>query len=145
VFDFLSIELGLPNFTVDNWTSELRNGIPDLPPFVGISYADFRYHDLTGELTRQLLPHQPEIHGATPEIFIEVKATTGTQDEIFHMSPLQLRYVSCSLIGLLYLVLTSPTLPGGCDVAGSESEHIADAALCAVPLEQHRTHRRAFA
>jgi len=94
----------LPDFTGANWTSELRR-FAELPPFSGISYADFQYQDHSGELTRQLLPHEPEVHGATPEVFIEVKSTSGSQDNIFHMSSQQFRRVSHVLFLLLDFVL----------------------------------------
>ena len=80
------------NFSHENWTSELRE-LAGYPPFCGVSPADFVYHDVDGRLTRQLLPNEPALEGATPEYFIEVKSTSGTQDNSFYTSLSQLQTV----------------------------------------------------
>ncbi|KAH7102342.1 hypothetical protein BKA62DRAFT_769775 [Auriculariales sp. MPI-PUGE-AT-0066] len=88
VYDFLCEHL--PNFDLVNWTSELRH-FGGLPAFRGVSYADFQYHDHTGTLTRLLLPHETALHGATPEVFIEVKSTSGSQSNTFFIRRQQFR------------------------------------------------------
>jgi len=93
VFELLKSTLR--DFSADNWTSKLRE-FADLPSFSGDSHADFQYYDHTGELTRQLLPHDAQVHRerVNPMIYIKVKATSGRTGETFHMTPRQFRRVS---------------------------------------------------
>ena len=86
VFELLERHLkhSSPPFTYQNWTSPFRK-LAGFPSFTGEELADFVYHDESGVLTRLLFSSQPEYHNATPEYFIEVKATSGDQSNTFFM------------------------------------------------------------
>jgi hypothetical protein len=86
----------LPGFCPDNWTSELRGLAPGLTPYDGPAVTDFVYDDKEGILTG-LWCGQEKMEawrGHWPVYHIEVKATSGTVREAFHMSRRQLEIVS---------------------------------------------------
>ncbi|KAJ7188854.1 hypothetical protein C8R46DRAFT_1055959 [Mycena filopes] len=87
----------LPNFTIENWTSELRGQVPGLPPFSSSSVADFRYSDTEGVLTRLFFSDDIVARWAAqwPEYHIEVKSTSDSgRSTPFHMSAHQLQTAS---------------------------------------------------
>ncbi|KAH7102365.1 hypothetical protein BKA62DRAFT_700171 [Auriculariales sp. MPI-PUGE-AT-0066] len=90
VFDFLKTQISA--FDYQHWTSELRvhAGYPGIASEV--SLADFVYRDDHGELTSLIFPRDsaPSNPQHTFEYLIEVKSTTGPQDEVFHMSRQQM-------------------------------------------------------
>lgn len=87
----------LPGFSHVNWTSEMCE-FAGYPAFEGVSHSDFWYHDAQGVLTRELFPDTPSFHGATPEYFIEVKSTSGTQNDRFFMRGPHFRQVRSRLV-----------------------------------------------
>lgn len=93
-----------PGFGPDNWTSGLRGEVPGFTHYDGPSVADFIYPDTHGILTA--LWRGGEVKDrwmdAWPTYHIEVKATSMSGGEPFHMSPTQLSTVgvSTSVYGL---------------------------------------------
>ncbi|TFY59493.1 hypothetical protein EVJ58_g5748 [Rhodofomes roseus] len=85
-----------PTFGPDNWTSELRGQVPGFTHYEGDSLADFRCPDDDGILTG--LWHGGEVkrrwQSDWPTYHIEVKSTSGSSEEPFHMKRAQLRTVS---------------------------------------------------
>ncbi|KAI5782042.1 hypothetical protein DFH27DRAFT_656493 [Peziza echinospora] len=84
-----------PNFTSDNWTSELRGPATKalLPPFTVQSNADFEYFDHDGAMTTYIFGQsQTESWaGQWPIYLIEVKTTINAVAETpFHLSQAQL-------------------------------------------------------
>ncbi|KAJ7655665.1 hypothetical protein DFH06DRAFT_1132757 [Mycena polygramma] len=87
----------LPNFTVDNWTSELRGAVPGFPPYNLSSVADFRYLDSQGTLTSAVFGDamSQKWAGHWPLYHIEVKSTSDQeQTTAFHLSSRQLDLAS---------------------------------------------------
>ncbi|KAJ6491690.1 hypothetical protein C8R47DRAFT_976213, partial [Mycena vitilis] len=87
----------LPNFTVDNWTSELRGAVPGFPPYNSSSVADFRYLDSQGTLTSAAFGDtiSQKWAGQWPLYHIEVKSTSDQeQTAAFHLSSRQLDLAS---------------------------------------------------
>lgn len=72
------------DFSYENWTSELRVHA-GFQRFDGEELADFQYLDASGLLTQALFAEDPDYVGTRPEYFIEVKSTSGSQAEPFHM------------------------------------------------------------
>ncbi|KZT00825.1 uncharacterized protein LAESUDRAFT_687552 [Laetiporus sulphureus 93-53] len=91
VYELLRELIGL-DFDEENWTSELRGEVHDLAPFSGDALADFRYKDSSGILTG--LWYGEKIRtawaGMWPTYHLEVKATSGSARERFHVSQRQL-------------------------------------------------------
>lgn len=87
----------LPNFDVDNWTSELRT-YAGLPAYEDKSVSDFQYRDEQGALTRMIFGGAiPDWLASSPEYFVEVKTTSGALGTPFHMSAAQIDLVSLAL------------------------------------------------
>ncbi|KAJ7655660.1 hypothetical protein DFH06DRAFT_1046179 [Mycena polygramma] len=89
----------LPNFTEENWTSELRGAMPGFPPYSSSSesVADFRYTDIKGTLTTAVFGEAmfQAWTGHWPVYYIEVKTTGDEKLSIpFHMSRRQLQLAS---------------------------------------------------
>jgi hypothetical protein len=86
----------LPGFGPDNWTSELRCYAPGMTPYEGSSVLDFIYHDNEGILTKLWLGEDKmeEWRDQWPAYHVEVKGTSGTAQEAFHISRRQLEIVS---------------------------------------------------
>jgi len=93
----------LHDFGPDNWTSELRHLVPGFAPFRGHAYADFTYVDSQGQLTRNWFGPEKAAawHGRWPKYHIEVKSTSGDENEPFHMSPNQMATVRYSCYPVL--------------------------------------------
>ncbi|KZV83797.1 hypothetical protein EXIGLDRAFT_304399 [Exidia glandulosa HHB12029] len=83
VFDLLKDQL--PNFGYENWTSTLRI-LAGFPAFIAESLADFTYEDTDGSLTEKLYPGSTSAMSPRPEYLMEVKATSGDQNDTFFMS-----------------------------------------------------------
>lgn len=85
----------LPNFSIDNWTSELRGEIPDFSPYTLSSVADFTYSDTEGALTSAVFGDATSERwaGQWPEYHIEVKSTSNQEQSPFHLSSRQLQLV----------------------------------------------------
>ncbi len=85
----------LDDFGPDNWTSELREFVPGFTPFRDQAYADFTYLDRQGQLTRAWFGAEKATawHGRWPRYHIEVKSTSGEENEPFHMSRFQMATV----------------------------------------------------
>ena len=94
VFRLLQHALG-PDFTEDNWTSELRGLVPGFSPYLGTSLADFRYADTSGVLTNLWFgtKQKKAWKDRWPTYHLEVKTTSGGVNEPFHMSSAQLQLV----------------------------------------------------
>ncbi|KAJ7725654.1 hypothetical protein DFH07DRAFT_931477 [Mycena maculata] len=95
-FIYELLRKNLPDFTMDNWTSELRGEIPDFPPHSAGSMADFHYTDEQGVLTRTLFGEDIYKKWADhwPQYYLEVKSTSGQHQTVpFHMSSRQLELV----------------------------------------------------
>lgn len=84
----------IPDWSYQNWTSDLRKR--EHPAFTGWEgdFADFTYHDLEGRMRElvasqgaQILPHWQQ--GAT--YHIEVKSTPANCERTFYVSPDQVR------------------------------------------------------
>ena len=88
-----------PGFGPDNWTSGLRGEVPGFAHYEGPSVADFIYPDTDGVLTALWYGGDVKDRwmGAWPTYHIEVKATSMSAGEPFHMSQAQLNTVSSSL------------------------------------------------
>ncbi|KAJ7032739.1 hypothetical protein C8F04DRAFT_645308 [Mycena alexandri] len=95
-FIFEILQKSLPNFALDNWTSELRGNMPGFSPYNSSSVADFRYSDTAGVLTRLLFGDVVRQKWAArwPEYHIEIKSTSDSRSEAFHMSAHQLQTAS---------------------------------------------------
>ncbi|KAJ7503102.1 hypothetical protein B0H11DRAFT_1987795 [Mycena galericulata] len=97
-FIYETLRKWLPDFTVDNWTSELRGAIPldDFLPYNVSSVADFQYSDAEGILTRAIFGEDvfKEWAGRWPEYHLEVKSTSNSKQTPFHMSSRQLDLAS---------------------------------------------------
>ncbi|KAI0052020.1 hypothetical protein FA95DRAFT_1533561 [Auriscalpium vulgare] len=91
VYNMLVNALGL-SFGPDNWTSELRGQVPGFLPYQGQSLADFTYRDVYGTLTAYWygMEKMGAWRGHWPMFHIEVKATSGAENEPFHMSRRQM-------------------------------------------------------
>jgi len=89
-FVYKLLQNSLSYFGPDNWTSELRGGVPDFQDYVGSSVADFKYEDCEGELTNLLYgaERKEAWRDQWPTYHLEVKATSGkmAQQYAFHMS-----------------------------------------------------------
>jgi hypothetical protein len=85
----------LDDFGPDNWTSELRHLVPGFAPFRSHAYADFTYIDSQGHLTQNWFGPEKAAawQGRWPKYHIEVKSTSGDENEPFHMSPIQMATV----------------------------------------------------
>ncbi|TFY59488.1 hypothetical protein EVJ58_g5746 [Rhodofomes roseus] len=85
-----------PNFGPDNWTSELRGQVPGFTHYEGDSLADFRCPDDDGILTRLWYGGEVKQRWQSdwPTYHIEVKSTSRSSEEPFHMKRVQLRTVS---------------------------------------------------
>ncbi|KAH9838232.1 uncharacterized protein C8Q71DRAFT_906078 [Rhodofomes roseus] len=81
------------SFGPDNWTSELRGQVPGFTHYEGGSLADFRCPDDDGILTG--LWYGGEVKRRWqfewPTFHIEVKSTSGSGEQPFHMKRAQLR------------------------------------------------------
>ncbi|KAH7102306.1 hypothetical protein BKA62DRAFT_699996 [Auriculariales sp. MPI-PUGE-AT-0066] len=88
-FVFSLLQNQLPNFGAENWTSPLRVHA-GYESFIGSEDADFEYADEQSVLTRMLFPKSIELFNATPNYFIEVKATSGSRSTPFTMYHRQL-------------------------------------------------------
>lgn len=85
-----------PDFTEDNWTSELRGLVPGFSPYLGPSLSDFRYEDTSGILTNLWFGTKQKRAWKSdrwPTFHLEVKTTSGSVNEPFHMSSAQLQSV----------------------------------------------------
>ncbi len=93
----------LDDFGRDNWTSELRHFVPGFAPFHGQAYADFTYFDTQGQLTRTWFGPEKAAawQGRWPRYHIEVKSTSGEENEPFHMSPNQMATVRLTYSGVM--------------------------------------------
>ncbi|KZP08811.1 hypothetical protein FIBSPDRAFT_900968 [Athelia psychrophila] len=82
----------LPGFGPDNWTSELRIGVPGFDAYQSTSLSDITYADDQGILTDFVYGAEKkhEWNGRWPTYHLEVKSTTGVCEEPFHMSARQL-------------------------------------------------------
>ncbi|KAJ6593332.1 hypothetical protein B0H19DRAFT_1246120 [Mycena capillaripes] len=96
LFIFETLRRILPNFTVENWTSELRGEVPEFSPFTSSSVADFRYSDTEGVLTSALFGDAKSLEWTNrwPEYHIEVKSTSDQEQAPFHLSARQLQLAS---------------------------------------------------
>ncbi|KAF7971375.1 hypothetical protein HWV62_21338 [Athelia sp. TMB] len=96
----------LPGFGPENWTSEWRAHYPEMEPYDGPSLADFKYHDCEGVLTTVLYGEETKAAWAStwPTYHIEVKSTSRSQSEPFHLSRTQMEHVSVILGSNIYLV-----------------------------------------
>jgi hypothetical protein len=94
VYCLLSNEL--PNFRPDNWTSELRGEVPGFESYPPGSLGDFTYHDNNGVLTALLYgkDRKEMWQDQWPIYYLEVKSTSGSAGEPFHMSKRQVEIVS---------------------------------------------------
>jgi hypothetical protein len=103
----LLVKLLSPSFDWSNWTSTIKSHVLIHPEYFGRApwpgrreTSDLRYDDRERILTRHLI-RTGYLDGnvwseATPEYFIEVKATTGDCGDRFFMSSNQYRMVSSS-------------------------------------------------
>lgn len=108
VFDLLKDHL--PKFSYENWTSSLRI-LAGFPAFIGESLADFSYVDTDGALTEKLYPGSGHLLSASPvEYLIEVKATSGEQNDVFYMSRNQFHQVWRSALRRSALMLVVQAL-----------------------------------
>ncbi|EJD42202.1 hypothetical protein AURDEDRAFT_152983 [Auricularia subglabra TFB-10046 SS5] len=73
VFDLL--KTSLPDFTYENWTSELR-AYAGYPGLCGDSPSDFVYDDRQGILTRQLFPEWPTSSRSRPRAASRARSST---------------------------------------------------------------------
>lgn len=90
VFELLS-EM-LPGFDFHNWTSTLRTQA-GFEEFTGEEITDFEYDDTEGVLAQSLFPDRMVTDGTHLKFFIEVKATSGSNEEPFQLSCRQLDHV----------------------------------------------------
>ncbi|KAI0086834.1 hypothetical protein BDY19DRAFT_332743 [Irpex rosettiformis] len=100
LYIFYLLSKKLPQFTAENWTSEMRYyaSACKLDHFTGDSTADFYYEDTAGVLTKLLLGEESSLtkkwSTRYPRYHLEVKATTGNQYTPFHLSRKQLETAS---------------------------------------------------
>ena len=109
VFEFLQ-GLGLPNFSRDNWRSNVRKAVcvhekyRDMPDWKGQETADIVYedcgpdHKLTAFLSRYLLPDYRLHEHENIKYYLEVKTTTGDCSNRFFVSKAQYNRVRISIM-----------------------------------------------
>ncbi|KZT00826.1 uncharacterized protein LAESUDRAFT_764281 [Laetiporus sulphureus 93-53] len=91
IYEVLQQTLGA-DFNEENWTSELRGEISGFTPFQGDALADFRYKDDKGILTGLWYGNQTKSTwaGRWPTYHLEIKTTSGSAREPFHVSQRQM-------------------------------------------------------
>ncbi|KAF7794181.1 hypothetical protein EIP86_005312 [Pleurotus ostreatoroseus] len=79
MYKVMKENLRLPSFDEKNWTSARRGKVLGFEDFVGDRYADFKYPDKEGALTKYLLgdDRYKEWKGNWPTYYVEVKSTGG--------------------------------------------------------------------
>ncbi|KAH9928330.1 uncharacterized protein B0H18DRAFT_1000819 [Fomitopsis serialis] len=82
-----------PSFGPDNWTSELRGQVPGFTYYEGNPLADFRCPDDNGVLTGRWYGEEVKKRWEPewPTYHVEVKSTSRSREEPFHMKRAQLR------------------------------------------------------